>query len=61
MPDLTIVSADGATGSVILGRALSVGKGQIVLEGRLELEAIEGGVTPAAALSVGYRHHFTFK
>jgi hypothetical protein len=61
MPDLTVVTADSATGSVILGRALSVGKGQIVFEGRLELEAIEEGVTPAVALSVGYRHHFTFR
>jgi hypothetical protein len=61
MPDLSIVTADSATGSVILGRALSVGKGQVVFEGRLELEAIEGGVSPAVAFSVGYRHHFTFK
>ena len=61
MPDLTVVTADSATASVILGCALSVGKGQFVFEGRLELEAIEGGVSPAVAFSVGYLHHFTFK
>jgi hypothetical protein len=58
MPDLTVVTADSATGSFIVGRALPVKTGQVVLEGRLEFEALEGGVAPAAALSIGYRHHF---
>jgi len=53
MPDLTVVTADSATGSVILGRACRWARA-VRVRGRLEMEAIEGGVSPAVAFSVGY-------
>jgi hypothetical protein len=51
-------SADGASGSLILGREQSVGRGQIVLEARLVLTTLSGQVDSHVAFSMAYRHHF---
>ena len=61
MPDLSLASTGSATASLVAGRVLAVRTGQFVSDGRLELEALEGGVAPTTALTVGYRHHFRFE
>jgi hypothetical protein len=56
-----VVTGNTATGSLILGRALDVGKGQFMLEGRVDAASLDGEFRPTVTLSVGYRHHFTNK
>ena len=58
---VNVVTGNSATGSLVLGRALDVRKGQIMLEGRLDAVSLDGDITPVVTLSVGYRHHFTVK
>ena len=58
-----VVGSDKATsntlnGSVILGRAQSLGDGQVLLESCLELSSTNGKFAPTAALSLAYRYHF---
>jgi len=50
--------ANGASGSLILGREQRVGNGQIVLEARFALDSFGGQVDSHAAFSMAYRHHF---
>ena len=56
-----VVTGNSATGSLVFGRALDVGKGQIMVEGRVDAANLDGGVRPTLTLSVGYRHHFRHK
>lgn len=52
------VTADGVSGSLILGREQKVGNGQIVLEARLGVSNFRGQVDSLVAFGVAYRHHF---
>jgi hypothetical protein len=58
---INVVTGNSATGSVVVGRALDVGKGQIMLEGRVDAVSLDGEIRPTITLSVGYRHHFRYK
>jgi len=55
----TVVTGNSATGSLVLGRALDVGKGQIMLEGRIDAANLDRQIKPIVTLSMAYRHHFT--
>lgn len=56
-----VVTGNTATGSLILGRAIDVGNGQFMLEGRVDAASLDGEFRPTVTLSVGYRHHFRYK
>jgi hypothetical protein len=56
-----VVTGSSATGSLVAGRALDVGKGQIMVEGRVDAANLDGGIRLTFTLSVGYRHHFRYK
>jgi hypothetical protein len=51
-------TSDTMNSSVILGRAQSLGNGQVVVETRLELSGSNGKLAPTAAFSLAYRYHF---
>lgn len=51
------LTADGVSGSLILGRQQKVGNGQIVLEARLGVSSFSGQVESVATFGVAYRSH----